>query len=119
MKEHLAGKHVAVLGAGMVGLATANRLIELAEEESSSIQIHVLHERALQETTSDGAGGLFEPDDLTVHASGGDAVKRQWMVDSFNYYHRMLMSADGGKMGFFKFSGHLLFEKNEREKVKL
>jgi glycine/D-amino acid oxidase-like deaminating enzyme len=114
--EHLAGKRVAVLGAGMVGLATANRLLELAESSGQTLQVDVITEKLLRETTSDGAGGLFEPDDENIHGVS-DQLKRQWIQDSFQYYDRMLNSPEGGKMGFFHFSGYLLFEHESRDKV--
>jgi glycine/D-amino acid oxidase-like deaminating enzyme len=117
-KDQVVNKRIAILGAGMIGLATANRLIELAEEQSLEINIDVLYERSLRETTSDGAGGLFAPDDLSIRGVCDD-TKRKWISDSFDYYHRMMMSPQGGKMGFFQLSGYFLNEKDDREKVQL
>ena len=49
----------AVLGAGIVGLSTAIRLIELFEAKISnnSFEITIIADKFDLETTSDGAGG--------------------------------------------------------------
>lgn len=62
MSTHLLGKNIAILGAGIVGLSTADRLLELNPKQS----ITVIAENFLKETTSDGAGGLFRPDDRFI-----------------------------------------------------
>lgn len=49
--------NIGVLGAGVVGLTTA---IEL-KKEFPNAKISVLAEKFAQDTTSDGAAGLFRP----------------------------------------------------------
>jgi glycine/D-amino acid oxidase-like deaminating enzyme len=55
-------KNIAILGAGVVGLSTADRLLEL----KVNANITILTDKFLTETTSDGAGGLFRPDDRFI-----------------------------------------------------
>ncbi len=52
-------KKYAILGAGIVGLATAYRLTEVLKE----FDITIIADSFGVETTSDGAGGIFRPDD--------------------------------------------------------
>lgn len=52
------GKRICVLGAGVVGLSTAYRLTELC----SSADVTIIAKEFNNSTTSDGAGGLFRPD---------------------------------------------------------
>jgi D-aspartate oxidase len=53
---------VAVIGAGAVGLSTA-LCVKL---QHPSLSLTIIADRFLDETTSDGAGGLFRPDDRFV-----------------------------------------------------
>ncbi len=46
------------MGAGVVGLSTALRLLELGGES-----VTIVADAFGKQTTSDGAGGLFRPDD--------------------------------------------------------
>lgn len=62
MQSFLKGKNIAILGAGVIGLSTADRLIEL----TNSANITIISDKFLEETTSDGAGGLFRPDDRFI-----------------------------------------------------
>ena len=66
MRELLT-KKIVILGAGIIGLKTAQRLIEAFEEnvddKSLRLDITIISEKFAEETTSDGAGGLFRPDD--------------------------------------------------------
>jgi hypothetical protein len=77
----LASKRIVVLGAGIVGLSTAHRLIELHEQANSSVNrlknldIEIISEKFLKDTTSDGAGGLFRPDDRFIPGVPKDLVR--------------------------------------------
>lgn len=53
---------IAIIGAGVVGLSTA-LCIKL---QHPSLGLTIIAERFLEDTTSDGAGGLFRPDDRFV-----------------------------------------------------
>jgi glycine/D-amino acid oxidase-like deaminating enzyme len=58
----LSNNKIAILGAGIVGLSTANRLVELVQENGvQNFSIDIIADKVMQETTSDGAGGLFAP----------------------------------------------------------
>ena len=79
ISEIISTKNVAILGAGMVGLATANRLIELIDEKGNigekKFRIDIIAENFLTDTTSDGAGGFFEPDDANITGHSKELVK--------------------------------------------
>ena len=61
----LQGKNIAILGGGIIGLTTAHQLLELYEKAYKStnkpLNITIFGENYGNETTSDGAGGLFRP----------------------------------------------------------
>jgi len=50
-------KKVGILGAGVVGLNTAIQL----QKEFPTLDVTIIAEKFNQETTSDGAAGLFRP----------------------------------------------------------
>ena len=56
-------KKFAVLGAGIAGLSTAFRLTEVLEKIGHKYDITIIADKFDVETCSDGAGGLFRPDD--------------------------------------------------------
>jgi glycine/D-amino acid oxidase-like deaminating enzyme len=51
-------KRVAVIGAGTVGLSAAFRLLELYKDQ---VEVTIIAAEFLQQTTSYGSGGLWEP----------------------------------------------------------
>ena len=58
---------VAILGAGVVGLSTGIRLLEVWDSmigNNQKLEISVLADQFAEMTTSDGAGGLFRVDDV-------------------------------------------------------
>ncbi len=57
---------VAVLGAGVVGLSTAVRLLEVWDGigNNEKVEISIIADQFGEMTTSDGAGGLFRVDDV-------------------------------------------------------
>ncbi len=109
----LKNKKICVLGAGVVGLTTAYRLIELALIDGIQLNLTIIAENFRKETTSDGAGGLFRPDDRFM--PGVDkAIAKMWSKNSFDYYNQLLFSSEGGKAGVFQASGYQLFN-DDRE----
>ena len=66
--------HVCVLGAGFVGLATAVRL-----QEEATVDVTVVAKAFDQDTTSNGAGGLWKP-----YSLGGQQCNRSCMRQADN-----------------------------------
>ena len=64
---------VAVVGAGVIGLSVAKRLLELAKSVDRSVQVNLVAEKFPPNTTSDLSGGFVEPPHL---AEGPDAASR-------------------------------------------
>ena len=112
----LGTKKIAILGAGIIGLSTANRLIEffehhckLANNKNKKLDINILSDSFGRETTSDGAGGLFRPDDRFMTGVPKDLAKK-WTTESFNYFNDLLFSKEGGLAGIFQASGYQMFD---------
>ena len=57
--ESFEKKHIAIIGAGTVGLSVALKLLETYDHET--IQITIIAAEFLSQTTSYGSGGLWEP----------------------------------------------------------
>lgn len=106
-------KKIAILGAGIIGLSTAHRLVEIYDQlnlfKRRPIDITIISEQFLKDTTSDGAGGLFRPDDRFIPGVPKDLVKK-WATESFRYFDQLLFSKDGGKAGIFQASGYQMFD---------
>lgn len=81
---------VGVLGAGVVGLTTA------LEVRSSfpSARISVIADKFNQDTTSDGAAGIFRPG--TSFSGPSLELTRTWLNDSYTYYKELLNTASCG-----------------------
>lgn len=108
----LATKRIVILGAGVVGLSTAYRLVELYEQSNpggNRLNIEILSDKFLQETTSDGAGGLFRPDDRFIPGVPKEIAGR-WGKESFKFYDKLLFSELGGVAGIFQASGYQMFD---------
>jgi D-aspartate oxidase len=105
-------KKVAILGAGINGLLTAQRFIELFETNNGPpFDITIIADKFNQDTTSDGAGGIFRPDDWDVPGVPKNTL-RQWLKDSSTYFKDLLQKPDGGAdAGVFQISGYQLFDK--------
>ncbi|XP_050713818.1 D-aspartate oxidase-like isoform X2 [Eriocheir sinensis] len=105
MGERGAGVRVAVVGAGVVGLTTATML----QEALPGASITVLADKFGQETTSDGAAGIFWPGHHIRGEEEGD--QRRWSSLSYAYYKRILESGDAVEAGVKRFSGYLFSNK--------
>jgi glycine/D-amino acid oxidase-like deaminating enzyme len=117
--EDLNNKKIAIMGAGIIGLSSAYRLVELWEQhsslnESNHLNIDIISEHFLKDTTSDGAGGLFRPDDRFIPGVPKDLV-RKWGMESFKYFNRLIFSKDGGQAGVFQVSGYQLFDDDRKD----
>ena len=68
--------HVCVVGAGAVGLSAAVQLQEMLRNKG---EVVIIAEKFEEETTSDGAGGLFYPG-IDVTKSVPENLFSQWSV---------------------------------------
>lgn len=73
MSSKLTYKKYAILGGGIIGLSTAIRLIEVLKDEP--LDITIIADKFDLETTSDGAGGLFRPDDRFMKGVPQDVAR--------------------------------------------
>ncbi|CAN8001315.1 unnamed protein product [Ixodes hexagonus] len=81
---------IAVVGAGVVGLATAVRTIESIE----NAQVTVISETFTPHTTGDVSVGLFEPFLVDVGSRDLFFYYRAWTVDAFNFYYSLIKTTD-------------------------
>ncbi|CAF1914761.1 unnamed protein product [Rotaria magnacalcarata] len=95
---------VCVIGAGVVGLSTALCI----KSQYPSLSLTIIADRFLDATTSDGAGGLFRPDDRFV--PGVDkSILRNWCQTSFDHFNNLIFSSIGAEAGISQVSGYQLF----------
>jgi glycine/D-amino acid oxidase-like deaminating enzyme len=90
--NNLKSKKIVILGAGIIGLTTASMLIE----DEKELDITIIAENFDTKTTSDGAGGLFRPDDRFMPGVSQE-LARLWIRESFEFYDKLLFSKNGGK----------------------
>lgn len=96
-----------VVGAGVIGLSSACRLIE---QTSLPCQVTLIADSFLYDTTSDGAFGLWEP-----YFSGETPKEkvRKWAGDTMAHMLRLSSSEDGSKAGAFILHGYQVFKEKE------
>jgi len=97
--------HFGVLGAGIIGLNTALEL----QSKFPSAQITLIAEKFDEETTSHVAAGIFRPG--TSFCGPSEEITRRWIVDSYDYYEKILRSEDADKAGVYQASGYLFSSK--------
>ncbi|MEQ2293416.1 hypothetical protein AMECASPLE_033188 [Ameca splendens] len=95
---------VAVVGAGVIGLSTAQSIYEHYHSMVSPLTIEVYADRFTPLTTSDGAAGFWQPylDDE------GNIQETKWNKETFDYLLSWLSSPEAVKMGIFLQSGYNL-----------
>ncbi|CAH0380899.1 unnamed protein product [Bemisia tabaci] len=81
---------VCVLGAGIVGLNTAL----LLQKEYPELRITLIADKINEETTSDGAAGIFRPG--TSFQGPSEEITNQWIIDSYEHYESLLDDYDAG-----------------------
>jgi D-amino-acid oxidase len=84
---------ICVIGAGVVGLSCASKLYD---EFRDTIQLTVMADSFLDETTSFHCGGLWEPYQI---AGTEDHKINEWGRISFDHFAELYMSADAGIAG--------------------
>lgn len=101
---------IVVLGAGMVGLSTAVNVQEAVPEA----KVTIMADKFDHDTTSSGAGGIFEP---TVQAVPGvpPEILKEWSRQSWQYFCGLAMSSLGQETGNSLVPGYML--SNNKEQV--
>lgn len=103
MNGNLTGrKSVVILGAGVVGLSTAVNVQKFFPD----LEVTVIADKFEDETTSDGAAGLFRP---TRKKTSGDAdIIRNCCKESFAWYHTVWTSDEAPAAGIHRINGYIL-----------
>ncbi|XP_068995103.1 D-amino-acid oxidase-like isoform X2 [Embiotoca jacksoni] len=96
---------VAVIGAGVIGLSTAQSIYEEYHSIVSPLTIEVYADRFTPLTTSDGAAGFWQP----YLYDKGNTQETKWNKETFDYLLSFLSSPDSIKKGVFLQSGYNLF----------
>ncbi|XP_034548698.1 D-amino-acid oxidase-like [Notolabrus celidotus] len=96
---------VAVIGAGVIGLSTAQCIYEQYHSIVSPLTIEVYADQFTPLTTSDGAAGFWQP----YLYDNGKVQETKWNKETFDYLVTCLSSAESVKMGIFLQSGYNLF----------
>ncbi|KAL4636132.1 D-amino-acid oxidase isoform X1 [Arapaima gigas] len=95
---------VGIIGAGVIGLSTAQCIYERYHSVISPLSIEVYADRFTPLTTSDGAAGLWQP----YLYDEGNTLETKWNKETFDYLLGFLNSPDSIKMGIFLQSGYNL-----------
>uniref|UniRef100_A0A672JQH8 D-amino-acid oxidase, tandem duplicate 2 n=1 Tax=Salarias fasciatus TaxID=181472 RepID=A0A672JQH8_SALFA len=93
---------VAVIGAGVIGLSTAQSIYEQFHSTVSPLTIEVYADRFTPLTTSDGAAGFWQP----YLYDKGNVQETKWNKETFDYLLGFLKSAECVNMGIFLQSGY-------------
>ncbi|XP_058491492.1 D-amino-acid oxidase-like [Solea solea] len=93
---------VAVIGAGVIGLSTAQSIYERYHSTVTPLTIEVYADRFTPLTTSDGAAGFWQP----YLYDKGNVNETQWNKETFDYLLSFLSSPESIKMGIFLQSGY-------------
>lgn len=104
----MGSKKVAVVGAGTVGLSVAYRLSELYP--SSCVEVTVIAEEFLQQTTSYGSGGLWEPYQI---AGTPEERVNQWGKISFKHFQDLYYSDYAAEAGVQLLTAYQLLEAHQ------
>ncbi|XP_056276077.1 D-amino-acid oxidase, tandem duplicate 2 isoform X2 [Pseudoliparis swirei] len=95
---------VAVIGAGVIGLSTAQSIYEQHHSALRPLSIHVYADCFTPLTTSDGAAGLWQP----YLYDKGNVQETKWNKETFDYLLSALRSPESVQMGVFLQSGYNL-----------
>ncbi|XP_037337873.2 D-amino-acid oxidase-like [Pungitius pungitius] len=95
---------VAVIGAGVIGLSTAQSIYEQHHSTISPLTIEVYADCFTPLTTSDGAAGFWQP----YLYDEGKVQETKWNKETFDYLLSCLSSPESVQMGIFLQSGYNL-----------
>lgn len=98
----MSNTRIGVLGAGIVGVTTALEL----QKEFPSASLTIIAEKFGQETTSDGAAGVFRP--ASSFSGPTEDISRQWVNNSYYFYEDIRKSAEALHAGVIQVSGYIL-----------
>lgn len=104
MSHVSADMRVAVIGAGVIGLSTAQSIYEHYHSIVSPLTIEVYADKFTPLTTSDGAAGFWQP----YLYDKGNVQETKWNKETFDYLLSFLKSPESIKMGIFLESGYNL-----------
>ncbi|XP_053325028.1 D-amino-acid oxidase isoform X2 [Spea bombifrons] len=94
--------HVAVIGAGVIGLSTALCIHEQYHRSVSPLKIEIYADKFTPLTTSDGAAGLWQP----YLYDEGNTQETKWNKETFDYLLQYVNSEAAQDMGIFLQSGY-------------
>lgn len=98
--------NVAVLGAGVVGLSVA----KIFQDKFPEAQMTVLADKFEQETVSCVAAGIFRPG--TSFKGPTKEITKKWIVDSWNYFHDILVTPEAADAGILPFGAYIFSKDN-------
>jgi len=101
------GLRVGVVGAGVVGLSTAFRVLQ---QFPNQVQVEILAEKFETETTSDGAAGLFRPV-MTPYEKQSEDQFKKWSQCSWDRFSSLFFSDDAEELGIMQCGGYHIFSK--------
>ena len=93
--------HIAVLGAGVVGLTTALEL----QTQFRNARITILAEKFKEDTTSFVAAGLFRPS--PSFSGPNEAITRKWIHNSYYHWDNIRSSVEASLAGVTELSGYM------------
>ncbi|XP_044131281.1 D-amino-acid oxidase isoform X1 [Bufo gargarizans] len=98
--------HIAVIGAGVIGLSTALCIHDQYQHSVHPLKIEVYADKLTPLTTSDGAAGLWQP----YLYDNGNKQETQWSKETFDHLLKSVQSAEAQDMGIFLQSGYNLLK---------
>ncbi|XP_013379854.1 D-aspartate oxidase [Lingula anatina] len=103
---HRSMVNIAVVGAGVIGLTSAVNI----QARVPGAKITVIADRFDQQTTSNGAAGLFRPTAGSVKGTDPN-VMQQWCEDAWEFYEETAGGKDAGIAGIQMTSGYQMSRK--------
>lgn len=108
-------KRICIVGAGVVGLSMAMKIIEEIKDEKS-VEISILAENFTNQTTSYGSGGLWEP--YQIIGTPNDLINK-WGETSFQYFMKLYYSVHASEAGIQLMQAYSLYTAEECINLKL
>ena len=97
--------HVAVVGAGVIGLSVAAHLVELPLPNQPVVTL--VADKFSPHTTSDKSGGMIIPQDLTEGIDASYLAREErWVRITFNRMHSLYNSTECGDIGLTLVNGY-------------